>query len=90
MGFIESYNASHQHPVNRALHAVGIPTIVVSLPLFFWDWRWAAALFTGGWILQFVGHAFEGKPPSFLSNPIYLLVGPAWVIRKWLRRGGPR
>lgn len=84
--FLENYQRSHTHPVNRALHSVGIPMIVVSLPLFFWDWRIGLGLFVFGWILQFVGHAFEGKPPAFFKNPIYLLVGPYWVVKKHLQK----
>lgn len=82
MGYLERYNESHRHPVNRAIHAVGIPAIIISLPLVVVSWPWALGLFAGGWILQFVGHAFEGKPPSFLKDPVYLLVGPYWWLKK--------
>ena len=82
--FVETYKAKHRHPVNKLTHAVGIPMIVVSLPLFFWDWRWALALFVLGWILQFVGHAIEGNQPAFFRNPVYLLVGPLWLARRAL------
>ncbi len=84
MGFVEVYREKHQHPINRALHSVGIPLIVISLPLFFWDWRWALGLFTFGWILQFIGHLFEGKAPAFFSNPIHLITGVVWWVRKAL------
>jgi uncharacterized membrane protein YGL010W len=80
--FLERYRQTHQHPANRALHAVGIPLIVLSLPLFFWRWPVALGFFVGGWILQFVGHAFEGKAPAFFSDPRFLLVGPWWWLRK--------
>ena len=56
--------------------------IVVSLPLFFFNWRLALAPFIAGWILQFVGHKIEGNQPAFFRNPIYLLVGPLWLIRR--------
>lgn len=82
MGFLETYNQIHQNKINRALHAIGIPTIVISLPLFFWKWKIALALFIGGWILQFVGHLFEGKPPAFFSNPLYLITGVVWWFKK--------
>jgi uncharacterized membrane protein YGL010W len=87
--FLETYRAKHQHPVNRVLHTVGIPMIVISLGVVFWDWRWGAGLFVFGWILQFVGHVFEGKAPAFFSNPIHLLVGPVWWVKK-LISGSPR
>lgn len=82
--FMENYKAKHQHPLNRMTHNVGIPMIVVSLPLFFWDWRWALALFVVGWVLQFIGHAIEGNQPAFFRNPVYLVIGPLWLVRRAL------
>ena len=64
------------------MHNVGIPLIVVSLPLFLFNWRWALGLFIVGWIFQFVGHAIEGNQPAFPKNPMYLLVGPWWLARR--------
>ena len=80
--FIANYKAKHQHPMNRLLHSIGIPMITVSWPLFFFNWRWALGLFIVGWICQFVGHAIEGNQPAFFKNPIYLLVGPVWFVRR--------
>jgi uncharacterized membrane protein YGL010W len=64
------------------MHSLGIPLIVISLPLFFLNWRWALALFVVGWALQIIGHLIEGNQPAFLRNPIYLLVGPWWLLRR--------
>ena len=51
--------------------------------------RWSAlAVFVVAWIGQFVGHQFEGRRPSFLTDLSYLLVGPAWLMEKLLRRLG--
>jgi len=87
--YIENYRRVHRHPVNQALHAVGIPMIVVSLVWVFFNWKIGVALFVIGWILQFVGHAFEGKPPAFLSNPKYLIIGPMWLVQKgWKKLTG--
>ncbi|HEX4899589.1 MAG TPA: DUF962 domain-containing protein [Pyrinomonadaceae bacterium] len=80
--FVENYKAKHQHPLNKLTHSIGIPLIVLSLPLFFFNWRWALALFIFGWILQFVGHAIEGNQPAFFRNPVYLLVGPLWLAKR--------
>jgi len=82
--FIEEYKAKHRHPLNRLTHSIGIPMIVVSLPLFLWNWRWALTLFVIGWVLQFVGHAIEGNQPAFFRNPVYLIVGPLWLARRAL------
>jgi uncharacterized membrane protein YGL010W len=82
--FMEDYKAKHKHPLNRLTHNIGIPMIVVSLPLFFFNWRWALALFIVGWIFQFIGHAIEGNQPAFFRHPVYLLIGPLWVARRAL------
>ena len=82
--WIAQYATSHQHPVNRWCHTLGIPIIVVSLGLFIAAiflrslWPYAAALFVAGWMLQFVGHAFEGKGPEFLHDWRFLFVGVRW------------
>jgi uncharacterized membrane protein YGL010W len=47
--WIAAYAVSHQHPVNRLCHTIGIPLIALSLPLF------VAALFVHGlWPLPLV------------------------------------
>ncbi len=79
---IENYRAKHRHRLNKLCHTIGIPMIVVSLPPFFFNWRWALALFIIGWIFQFVGHAIEGNQPAFVKNPLYLLVGPLWLFKR--------
>ena len=80
--FVDNYKAKHQHPLNKLTHSIGIPLIVISLPLFFFSWRWALLLFGIGWALQFIGHAIEGNQPAFFKNPMYLLVGPWWLVRR--------
>lgn len=46
-------------------------------------------IFIGGWVLQFVGHlAFEHRSPAFLRNLVHLLVGPAWIVERALKRLG--
>jgi uncharacterized membrane protein YGL010W len=51
--------------------------------------RWGAlGVFAAAWVGQFVGHAIEGQRPSFLTDLAYLLVGPAWLMEKLLRRLG--
>lgn len=86
--FMEDYKAKHKHPLNRLTHSIGIPLIVLSLPLFFFNWRAALALFIIGWILQFVGHWIEGNQPAFFRNPVYLLIGPLWIVRRALSAVG--
>ncbi len=31
-------------------------------------WTWFAVLFIGGWILQLVGHVYEGRRPALVDN----------------------
>ena len=86
--WICEYSQSHQNPVNRACHTVGIPMIAASLPLFAVaavrrsGWTLPTTLFTVGWVFQFVGHAFEGKPPEFFKDPRFLFVGLRWWAAK--------
>jgi uncharacterized membrane protein YGL010W len=92
--WIARYEQGHRHPVNRACHLLGIPMIAVSLALalvaFMVRGLWPAAIgmFVLGWVLQFIGHAFERKPPEFFKDWRFLLVGLRW----WARRimGGNR
>jgi len=82
--WIGSYAESHQHPLNRLTHTIGIPMILLSLALGLLSiliaglWPWALGLFVLGWLLQFIGHAIEGKPPEFFRDWRYLLVGTRW------------
>lgn len=48
----------------------------------------AVAVFVVAWVGQFIGHIFEGKRPSFLTDLSYLMVGPAWLVSKLMRRVG--
>jgi uncharacterized membrane protein YGL010W len=51
--------------------------------------RWTAVVvFVIAWIGQFIGHHYEGHRPSFLTDLSYLLVGPAWLMEKLLRKLG--
>ena len=48
----------------------------------------AIGVFVIAWIIQFIGHKIEGKRPSFLTDLVYLLVGPMWTLRKLYYRLG--
>ena len=86
--WIAQYAQSHQHPVNRFCHTIGIPLIALSIPLFLVAlfvhgfWRVPLVLFVVGWIFQFVGHAFERKPPEFFHDWRFLFVGLRWWVAK--------
>jgi uncharacterized membrane protein YGL010W len=86
--WVAQYALSHQHPINRLCHTIGIPLIAVSIvlllaaPLVTNLWLVALALFVIGWVLQFIGHGFEGKPPEFFRDWRFLLVGLRWWAAK--------
>lgn len=88
--WIEEYSDGHRNKINQITHKIGIPMIVLSLllvPFSFFVagfWRIALGLFVVGWILQFIGHYFEGKPPEFFKDWRFLFVGTRWWIRKTL------
>jgi uncharacterized membrane protein YGL010W len=48
----------------------------------------AVGVFVAAWVAQFIGHEIEGRRPSFLTDLVYLLVGPLWLASKALRRFG--
>lgn len=37
-------------------------------------------LFVVGWIIQFIGHAYEGKKPAFVDDIIDLVIGPLFIV----------
>jgi uncharacterized membrane protein YGL010W len=42
-------------------------------------WTWFAVLFIGGWILQLVGHVFEGRKPALADNFLQIFVAPIFL-----------
>ncbi len=46
---------------------------------------WLLALFVAGWVIQGVGHYYEGRSPAFFKNAQHLLIGPLWVLQKYTR-----
>jgi uncharacterized membrane protein YGL010W len=46
----------------------------------------ALGVFAVAWVAQFIGHKHEGRKPSFLTDLVYLLIGPLWVLAKLYRR----
>jgi uncharacterized membrane protein YGL010W len=49
-------------------------------------WLTSLVIFVVAWIGQFVGHAIEGKRPSFLKDLQFLLIGPLWLLAAAYRR----
>lgn len=51
-------------------------------------WQAALAVFALAWIGQFIGHAIEGKKPSFFQDLQFLLIGPIWLLAFIYRKLG--
>ena len=58
----------------------------VGVPL----WSLCVVLFVVAWIGQFIGHAIEGKRPSFFKDIQFLMIGPLWLLADVYRRLGIR
>jgi uncharacterized membrane protein YGL010W len=45
------------------------------------EWlTWGISLFVAGWMIQFIGHYWEGKKPAFFDDIRGLLIGPLFVV----------
>jgi uncharacterized membrane protein YGL010W len=53
-------------------------------------WLMCVVLFTLAWAGQFIGHAVEGRRPSFFKDLQFLLIGPLWLLADLYRRVGIR
>ena len=40
---------------------------------------WGLGLFGVGWVIQFIGHYYEGRKPAFFDDVMGLLIGPLFV-----------
>lgn len=41
---------------------------------------WGVGLFVVGWLIQFVGHWWEGRKPAFVDDLVGLVIGPLFVL----------
>lgn len=69
---VQGWIARHQDPTSFVLHMIGIPLTILgilmipiylylfSIPIFVFS----AVLFFGGYMIQFLGHAWEGTDPG--------------------------
>jgi uncharacterized membrane protein YGL010W len=51
-------------------------------------WATSLVIFVVAWIGQFIGHAYEGKRPSFFKDVQFLMIGPLWLVAALYRRLG--
>jgi uncharacterized membrane protein YGL010W len=84
---------------------LSIPLALGAIPLliaFLWSidwldrssavplWSICVSAFVVAWIGQFIGHAIEGKRPSFFKDVQFLMIGPLWLLADVYRRLGIR
>jgi uncharacterized membrane protein YGL010W len=86
----------HRDPTSFVLHMIGIPPTVLGvllIPIYVWlmsvpVFLLALALFVGGYLVQFLGHALEGTDPGeiiFLKRKLgwsYVDIAPARKSRR--------
>ena len=81
--------------LSRGLGLVGWATVALNAALFAvahslakgstTEWlAWGVGLFVLGWVIQFLGHYYEGRKPAFADDLVGLLVGPAFVVAEVL------
>jgi uncharacterized membrane protein YGL010W len=49
---------------------------------------WGVGFFAVGWVIQFIGHYYEGRKPAFADDIVGLLVGPMFVVLEMLALTG--
>ena len=87
---------SRRHFGRLGLAALGMLAVsVIMLALIDWIsmlpwplWATSMAIFVVAWIGQFIGHACEGKRPSFFRDLQFLLIGPLWILADLYQRAG--
>ncbi len=77
--------ASHQHPINQALHHANTLLALVSLVYLFIDWRVTLVCLVVTQIFAIGGHfVFEKNKPAAVKYPgITILVSIAWSFEHW-------
>ena len=77
---LDSWMSRHQNRTSFWLHMAGIPACFIAAPLclVLEQWLWAAGLFVGGYIVQFVGHGIEGNQS-----------GEEMLVRRLLKKTDP-
>ncbi|MBF9232747.1 Mpo1 family 2-hydroxy fatty acid dioxygenase [Microvirga alba] len=53
-------------------------------------WWLFGVLFVGGWVFQFLGHAFEGRRPALADNLFQAFIGPMFIMAELLMMLGLR
>ena len=85
---LSQYALYHRDRRNIASHFVGVPMIALAHHVGnsgTGAWlAWGIGFFVVGWIIQFIGHWYEGRKPAFVDDIVGLLVGPMFVTAEAL------
>jgi uncharacterized membrane protein YGL010W len=77
--------------IGAAIALIALLFVVRWLDTLAWPlWQTCLVIFVAGWIGQFIGHAIEGKRPSFAKDIVFLLIGPLWLLGHLYRGLGIR
>ncbi|RZL01649.1 MAG: DUF962 domain-containing protein [Rubrivivax sp.] len=61
--------------------ALGLDVALYTAPLATGAWLGLGlGLFVVGWVIQFLGHHYEGRKPAFVDDLIGLIIGPLFVL----------
>ena len=41
---------------------------------------WGLSMFAAGWLIQFIGHWYEGRKPAFVDDIVGLVVAPMFIV----------
>lgn len=77
-----------------AVPLMGLVATVVHIPLLWYAdaaandpasiWIIVGVCFVGGWIIQFVGHLFEGRRPALTDNFLQAFMAPGFLVAEAL------
>ncbi|HEY9862522.1 MAG TPA: Mpo1-like protein [Candidatus Obscuribacterales bacterium] len=77
--------ASHQNPINQALHHLTNILAIAAVILLFYDWRLTLVCLVLTQVFALGGHAvFEKNHPAFVKYPgITILSSMTWSFENW-------
>lgn len=74
-----------------AVPMMGIVATVIHIPMLWYaeglaqgeaDFAWVVigSCFVGGWVLQLIGHMFEGRRPALTDNILQIFMAPGFLV----------
>lgn len=82
-----------------AVPLVGFVAMIILVPMLWFaqltasgevstTWIIALTCFVSGWIIQFVGHVFEGRWPALFDNILQVFMAPGFLVAETLFAAG--